>query len=473
MYTGLTRRAFVRNSGLALLALGLPPEFVTRSLLARTHGAARRKTLICIFQRGAVDGLSMVIPFGEQAYYARRRSIALGAPARDGTGVLDLDGFFGLHPSLEPLSSLFARGELAIVHAVGSPHPTRSHFDAQDFMETGTPGVKTTTDGWLNRVLQHSGCSDCGGRTLDDRQAHATDHAAGQTGMGTGPILSPSLRGVAMGAALPRSLRGEHPALAIEDLDRFGLDGGRNTALEDSFERAYRTEGGDLISGAAEDAFDAMRVLRSIEFDSYQPASNVEYPAGTFGRSLRQIAQLIKADVGVEIAFADLGGWDTHQAQGGLQGQLANRFSELARGIRALYDDLGDRMDDIVLLTMSEFGRTIAENGSGGTDHGHANCMMVMGGSVNGGRVFGDWPGLEPEQLYQGRDLALTTDFRDVFAELVSGHLGADRLDRIFPGYQSDPRRWRSILASVSGAGFQGWFPGNGSGTATAGNDHT
>ena len=441
----LTRRAFFRNSGLALLALGVPPEFITRSLLAGTRGTERKKTLVCIFQRGAVDGLNMVVPFGEAAYYAQRRSIALPTPSSSDGGVIDLDGFFGLHPSLGPLHGLYTRNELAIVHAVGSPHPTRSHFDAQDFLETGTPGVKSTRDGWLNRVLVDTGCPDCSGRTLDDADAHAVDHAAGQAAM---TVENLALRGIAMGAALPRSLRGSHPAVAIEDLDRFGVAGGTDASLEDAFARAYRTEGGDLVSSAAGDAFEAIRLLRGLDLARYRVAAGVEYPAGNFGRSLRQIAQLIKADVGVEIAFADLGGWDTHQGQGGLRGQLANRLTELARGIRALYDDLGDHMDDVVLVTMSEFGRTVAENGSGGTDHGHANCMMVLGGAVRGGQVLGDWPGLEREQLYQGRDLALTTDFRDVFAELVSRHLGADQLDRVFPGHIADPGRWRSILKS-------------------------
>jgi uncharacterized protein (DUF1501 family) len=179
----------------------------------------------------------------------------------------------------------------------------------------------------------------------------------------------------------------------------------------------------------------------------YTPASGVQYPNGDFGRSLRQIAQLIKSGVGVEIAFADIGGWDTHQAQGAVQGQLANRFTELARGIRALYDDLGDRMDDVVIMTMSEFGRTVAENGTGGTDHGHANCMLLMGGSVAGGRILGEWPGLEREQLYEGRDLALTTDFRDIFAEIVSGHLKTAQLEKVFPGYAVDTRRFRGVLA--------------------------
>lgn len=440
----ISRRVFIRGGGLALLALGLPPDFLTRSLLAETVGGERRKTLICIFQRGAVDGLNMVVPFGEKAYYAGRRSIAVAAPGRAG-GALDLDGFFGLHPSLAPLHELYARRELAIVHAVGSPHPTRSHFDAQDFMETATPGVKSTRDGWLNRVLRETDCAECEGRTLADGKAHAADHRAGQIGMAT--EWSPALRGVAMGSSMPRALRGAQPALAIEDLDRFGVAGGKDAALEATFARVYGTDAGDLVSGAAGEAFDALAILKRADLARYRPASNVSYPAGQFGRSLRQIAQLIRANVGVEVAFADLGGWDTHQAQGGAEGQLARRLDELGRGIRALYDDLGDRMDDVVLVTMSEFGRTVAENGSGGTDHGHANCMMVMGGPVSGGRILGDWPGLEREQLYEGRDLALTTDFRDVFAEVVAGHLGARKLGAIFPGHTIDRARFRGVLA--------------------------
>jgi uncharacterized protein (DUF1501 family) len=405
----MERRAFVRHGALALLALGLPPDFLTRSLLAQTHAAAKKKTLICIFQRGAVDGLSMVTPFGEKDYYARRRSIAVPAPSSNGGNLIDLDGFFGLHPALQPLHDLFTRNELGILHAVGSPHPTRSHFDAQDFMETATPGIKSTRDGWLNRVL-----------------AHAADHAVGQTALG-----AESLRGVAMGAALPKSLRGKQPALAIQDLNRFGVLGGR----EEEFEKAYNTEAGTVIGSATDGAFDAIKVLRSANLTQYRAASGVQYPQGEFGRSLSQVAQLIKSGVGVEIAFVDIGGWDTHQAQGGSEGQLARRLNEMARGIRALYDDLGDRMDDVVLLTMSEFGRTVAENGSGGTDHGHGTCMFVAGGAVNGGKVLGDWPGLAPEQLYQGRDLAVTTDFREVFAELASRHLGAQQLEQVFPGW--------------------------------------
>ena len=437
---GIGRRIFVKEGALALMALGLPPDFLLQPLLAGTQGLDRKKTLICIFQRGAVDGLSMVVPFGERGYYDSRRTIAIQAPGSGDGSALDLDGFFGLHPALTPLEELYRRSEMAIVHAVGSPHPTRSHFDAQDFMETGTPGVKSTREGWLNRVLQDTECAECEGRTLQNAAAHAADHATGQVSMAT----VPSLRGVSMTSALPRVMQGNHPALAIPNLSEFGVH--RDDEVGSAFRRLYRTERGDAVSAAAEEAFEAVRALEAIDPGSYEPTGGTQYPNGDFGRSLREIAQLVKADVGVEIAFADLGGWDTHVRQGGAQGQLAGRLGQLGEGIRALYDDLGDRMEDVVILTMSEFGRTVAENGSGGTDHGHANCMLALGGSVKGGRILGDWPGLERELLYQGRDLAVTTDFRDVFSEVVSGHLGAAHLDRIFPGYDGDPARYRGIL---------------------------
>ena len=437
---GIGRRIFVKEGALALMALGLPPDFLLQPLLAGTQGLDRKKTLICIFQRGAVDGLSMVVPFGERGYYDSRRTIAIQAPGSGDGSALDLDGFFGLHPALTPLEKLYRRSEMAIVHAVGSPHPTRSHFDAQDFMETGTPGVKSTREGWLNRVLQDTECAECEGRTLQNAAAHAADHAAGQVSMAT----VSSLRGVSMTSALPRVMQGNHPALAIPNLSEFGVH--RDDEVGSAFRRLYRTERGDAVSAAAEEAFEAVRALEAIDPGSYEPTGGAQSPNGDSGRSLREIAQLVKADVGAEIAFADLGGWDTHVRQGGAQGQLAGRLGQLGEGIRALYDDLGDRMEDVVILTMSEFGRTVAENGSGGTDHGHANCMLALGGSVKGGRILGDWPGLERELLYQGRDLAVTTDFRDVFSEVVSGHLGAAHLDRIFPGYDGDPARYRGIL---------------------------
>ncbi|HEX8431053.1 MAG TPA: DUF1501 domain-containing protein [Longimicrobium sp.] len=428
----IRRRAFVKGGALALLAMGMPPEFITRSLLAQTRGAERRKTLICIFQRGAADGLSMVVPFGDAAYSRARRSTLIAAPTRAGGGALELDGFFGLHPALAPLHELWGRKELAVVHAAGSPNATRSHFEAQDLMETADPSGRAR-DGWLNRALGPDG------RSLANPSAHAAHHAVGQTG-------AAALRAVALGAELPLSLRGENPALAVGDLDRFGVAGGRDPELAETFARMYRTEGCDAVAGAADEGLEAAALLRRIDPTRYRPRDGVTYPAGEFGRSLRQIAQLIRADAGVEVAFADLGGWDTHVGQGGADGQLARRLRELALGIRALHDDLGERMEDVVILTMSEFGRTVAENGTGGTDHGHANCMLALGGSVAGGRVLGDWPGLEPEQLHDGRDLRVTTDFRDVFAEVAGKQLGATDLGRVFPGHAVRPERFRGVL---------------------------
>jgi len=437
----MTRRLFVKSGALALVALGAPPGFVTRSLFARARRRLGGKSLVCVFQRGAVDGLNMVVPFGDPAYARARRSIAVAAPARaSGSAAIDLDGYFGLHPALEPLADLYRRGDLAALHAVGSPHPTRSHFEAQDYMETAVPGDKSVADGWLNRALVASspdGCAACRGRTLADGRAHAADHATGQRALGTA-----TLRGVALAPALPKALRGSHPALAIPGLEDLGLPGGS----EGAFARLWRAEEGDVVAGAADEAFEALARLREADPGRYRSAPGVAYPRGRFGESLRQVAQLVKSDVGVEMAFVDIGGWDTHVAQGGAEGQLANRLSELGRGLRALHDDLGDRMEDVVVLTMSEFGRTVAENGSGGTDHGHATCMLAMGGSVRGGRVVGRWPGLGREALYEGRDLAVTTDFRDLFAEVAERHLGVAEVDRIFPGYRVDPDRYPGVV---------------------------
>ena len=436
----MQRRLFLRNGALALAARGLPPAFLARMLFAETRAAERRKTVVFVFQRGAADGLAMVPPFGERAYYAARRTVAIAAPGGGRGGVaLDLDGFFGLHPELRPIYPLFFHKELAVVHACGSPHPTRSHFDAQEFMETALPGERSRV-GWLNRLLEETACRSCG-RTLADPAAHVADHAAGQSALAEG--VSP-LRGVAIGGRLPRALQGPYPAVAIDDVERFGI---ADRSLELAFSELYRDDRGDVIAAAAGESFAAVERLRRADPARYRPRAGVEYPGSDFGRSLLQVAQLIKADVGLEVAFVDIDGWDTHLAQGATHGQLALQLRELALGLRAFVDDLGSRMEDVVLITMSEFGRTVAENGAGGTDHGHGNCMLVLGGGVAGGRVLGEWPGLEREQLHEARDLAITTDFRDVFAEIVSRHLGADRLDRVFPGYPLDSSRFRGVLA--------------------------
>ena len=439
----IRRRLFLKHGALALAAMGIPPAFIARTLFARTRGAARGKTVVFVFQRGAADGLAMVAPYGERAYYRVRGSTAIPPPrSAAGSAALDLDGFFGLHPELGPLYPLFFYKEMAVVHACGSPHPTRSHFDAQEFMETATPGERSRV-GWLNRLLTESTCrgGHACGRTLADGAAHDADHASGQAALAE--EISP-LRGVAIGGRLPRALQGPYPAVAIDDVERFGL---ADPGLEAAFQRLYRDDSGDVIATAAGESFAAVERLRRAEPARYRPRPGIEYPGSDFGRSLLQVAQLVKADVGLEVAFVDIDGWDTHLAQGGAHGQMALQLRELARGIRAFVDDLGSRMEDVVLVTMSEFGRTVAENGAGGTDHGHGNCMLVIGGGVGGGRVLGEWPGLERELLHEGRDLAITTDFRDVFAEIVTGHLGAASLERVFPGYGIDPARFRGVLA--------------------------
>jgi len=406
----MQRRVFLRDSALALVTMGLSPTFLRRTALAMDlRFAARGKVLICLFQRGAADALNVVVPFGDRAYYQLRPSIAIAPPARAAgdAGAIDLDGYFGLHPALAPLKPLWDRGLLAPIHAVGSPSATRSHFDAQDYMESGTPDNKGTTDGWLNRYLATSGtCEQC---------------------------APTPFRAVAMTPQTPRALQGSAPTVAMNTVADFTVRSGGTQAAQ--LEALYRTGSADLIHGTGTEMFDAVKMLRAANPQRYQPENGAVYPNSQFGQRLLSIAQLIKAGVGLEIAFADIGGWDTHVNQGAATGQLAQRLADFGASIAALVTDLGDRMQDVVILTMSEFGRMARQNGNGGTDHGHAGAMFVLGGSIAAHKVHGRWPGLAPELLYEGRDLALTTDFRAVFAEVVTKHLGAKRLDALFPGY--------------------------------------
>lgn len=404
----VTRRIFLKDGGLALVSLGFAPTFLARTVAA---GAARQKVLITIFQRGAVDGLNMIVPFMEREYYAARPSLAIARPGSGADASIDLDGFFALHPRLAPLQGAWDAGQLAIVHACGSPDDTRSHFDAQDYMETATPGVKSTPDGWLNRYL------------------HAKEHQA-----------ATPFRAVALAPQLPRALQGKASALAIGQIGQFGIRAGQATDMvQSSFEAEYAAAANKVLQTTAREAFDAIRMLKKVDPAQYTPANGAEYPRSPFGQALQQIAQLIKADVGLEVAFAESGNWDHHANEGAAVGILANRLDDLARGIAALTRDLGDRMQDVVVMTMSEFGRTVAENGARGTDHGHGNAMMILGGAVRGGKVYGKWPGLAREQRYEGRDLAITTDFRSVFNEVVRGHLGLRDTTHVFPRFTSGP----------------------------------
>jgi uncharacterized protein (DUF1501 family) len=395
----ITRRYFLKSGGVALASFATAPSFLVRTAMAQTNAApgTDRPIIIAIFQRGAADGISMVVPFGDRSYSVARPQIAIPEPVRGGEErAIDLDGFFALHPSLESLKPIYDAGHLAIVHAVGSPDTTRSHFDAQDYMESGTPGNKSVSDGWLNRFLQSTPAAD-----------------------------ATPFRGVALSPTLPRSLIGPAPTVAMQRVADFGIRGGRATPeVEAMFAELYK------------DTFDAVKMLRSVNSQRYTPTAGVQYPTSAFGQTLMQVAQLIKSNVGLQVAFAEVGGWDTHANQGSSRGQLANRLKEFGDSLSALYRDLGDGMRNVVILTMTEFGRAIRQNGSGGTDHGHASCLFVAGGPVKGGKVYGRWPGLATEQLYEGRDLALTTDFRTVFSEILSRHMGAKDNANIFPGFR-------------------------------------
>jgi uncharacterized protein (DUF1501 family) len=373
---------------------------------------ARRNVLVAVFQRGAVDGLSMVVPFGDRDYAAARTSIAIRAPrAGDAATAVDLDAFFGLHPALAPLLPLWQSRTLAVVHACGSPDNTRSHFDAQDYMESGTPGVKSTPDGWLARAAA------------------------------TRPAAASPFRAVALGPTLPRALRGEAGAISMASLERFDVRASSEAATaRRGFESLYAQTVHDLLHGTGRETFEAVRMLKHANAARLAPANDAEYPRSRLGQSLRQIAQLIRADVGLEIAFTDADGWDTHVGQGADEGRLAARLRDFGASLAAFTQDLGDRMSDVVVLTMSEFGRTVAENGNRGTDHGHATAMLLLGGGVRGGRVYGRWPGLAREQLYEARDLAVTTDFRALFAEVAGRHLRIANAASLFPGWTGGPR---------------------------------
>ena len=407
-----------RRHLLALGAVGLAGAFgstlfFSEQAAARLDDAGPRKVLVCLFMRGGVDGLSLIVPYGEPAYYRERSSIALPPPGKPG-GVIDLDGRFGLHPRLSPLFEPFRAGELAAIHAIGSPSPTRSHFSAQDYMESGTPGVASTRDGWLARCLA-------------ERQG-----------------ASQPLRAVAFGDRLPRALYGRVGALALKNLQSFELRAPKRARerVQAGFEALYQ-DGNDEMARAARDALSAMRTLQALELDRSGKDGAGGYPRSV--RALREIAILIKAKVGLEVAFLDVGGWDTHSGQ---SGRLDRELEQLGRGLSAFRSELGDQFENVVLVTLSEFGRTVKENGTGGTDHGHATAMLVFGGPVKGGKVYGRFPGLEPDQRFEGRDLQVTTDFRDLFAEISARHLGVKRLERVFPGYAADSGRFPGVIRS-------------------------
>ena len=421
----IDRRAFLKTSGLSLFTIGAGPSFLARAALAAQEPDEwhRRKVLVTIFQRGAMDGLMAVPPLEREAegvFRTLRPRLAMSAARSAGDSrILDLESGFGLHPAFARLLPLWKDERLAIVHAVGSPHTTRSHFDAQDYMETATPGRKGTPSGWLNR-------------------------AVGALGHAGSPF-----RAVAMTAAMPRSLYGEQSAVAVTDLSSFevGLPGARRSgaAAGQGFEALYEQASQALLRDTGRETFEATEMLQRLDVQSYRPARGAQYPRSALGDALRQIAFLVKSNVGLEVAFAESLGWDTHIQQGAQFGAFAQRSQDLAESIAAFWTDLGSHRDDVVVLTMTEFGRTVAENGSAGTDHGHGSCLFVLGNEVDGGKVHGQFPGLDREALYEGRDLPVTTDFRSVFSEVAGRHLGVTDRATLFPGWRGEPiSLWRT-----------------------------
>jgi uncharacterized protein (DUF1501 family) len=410
----ISRRAFIKAGGLALFGVGMGgvPSFIARAANQSKilSPYKKNKILVCIFQRGAMDGLMAVTPFTDSYLKAARPTLFMNA---DSNGALiDLDGKFGLHPGFKSFAPLFKDKQLAIVHGMGSPNNTRSHFDAQDYMESGTPFNKGTSSGWLNR-------------------------AVGLLGHDASPF-----RAVSLTSSLPRSFYGDNPSVAISNLADFAIQvkgnkGSANLAAQ-SFEDLYDQTSNELLKETGKESFDAMKMLQKTDVKNYKPSNNVTYPNSALGNALKQIAQLIKMDVGLEVAFAESGGWDTHFNQGTDKGVFARNAMDLSNSITAFWSDLGQLQDDVTLMTMTEFGRTVKQNGTGGTDHGRASCAFILGNDVNGGRVHGSIKPLAIENLEDGRDLAVTTDFRSIFSEVADKHLLLSDDKILFPDWNGE-----------------------------------
>ena len=372
--------------------------------------------LLCVFLRGAADGLNIVVPHADDEYYRLRPGMAIPRPGEK-RGAIDLDGRFGLHPRLLPLKAAFDAKELALIHAVGSPHPTRSHFEAQDYMETAQVGERSASRGWLANYF-------------------AARPLAGAT----------ALRAVAVTSRSPLSLRGYRDAVVAPNLRDFRLNGPSELepVLAQGFRRLYAEDAPGLAERAGGRALAASEVVAKALGKRRRAAPGYSRDTQDFA----DVAKLIKADVGLETAWLDLGGWDTHRGQGSSEnGELPQKLDRLARALAAFRADLGPAFQRVVVVVMSEFGRTARENGTGGTDHGHGNVMLVLGGKVQGGRVLGNLPALTADQLFEGRDVPVTTDFRDVLAELTERHLLLPDASALFPGYKLEPQHRLGLLA--------------------------
>ena len=397
--SSFSRRQFLRSAG-ALAALGAVPGFLGRALAA--SGASSGNTLVLVFLRGGADGLSIVPPVGDPAYRAARPTLALASPGRDG-GALRLDDVFSLHPALSPLLPLWSDRTLGIVHAAGLTGATRSHFDAQDFCESGTPGLKSTADGWLNRAVQR---------------------APGPDG---------AFRVVALQPTLPRMLVGDAPAVAMSSLGQFRLPGGPGGGS--AFDALYAQAVDTALRTTGLETFEALREAGSAKLARLPPDNGAAYGNAPIARRLQDVARLIRSGVGLQVAVTDMGGWDTHVNEGTEKGQLASRLAELGGALAAFARDLGTRWADTAVVVMTEFGRTARENGNRGTDHGTASVMLVLGGGVRGGRVVGGYRGLARSELFEERDLAIGTDVRSVLWEAVRGQLALREASRVFPGF--------------------------------------
>ncbi|HMO61023.1 MAG TPA: DUF1501 domain-containing protein [Ferruginibacter sp.] len=409
-----SRRIFVKNAALAAVGIGIGgvPAFIARAagMYKIRPPYKKSKTLVFIFQRGAMDGLMAVTPFTDTYLKAARPGLFMDAAKSSEKPLIDLDGRFGLHPGLAAFEPLFKEKRLAIVHGMGSPNTTRSHFDAQDYMESGTPFNKGTASGWLNR-------------------------AVGQLGHEATPF-----RAVSLTSALPRSFYGDNEVLAISNLNDFALNGKGmppvNMAAK-SFEELYDATSSSLLGKTGKESFEAVKVLQKADTKNYRPANGAVYPATALGGALKQIAQLIKLEVGLEVAFAESNGWDTHFNQGTINGPFARNITDLGNSISAFFTDLGSLQDEVTIMTSTEFGRTVKQNGTNGTDHGRASCAFVIGNNVQGGKVYGNVQELAPENLADGRDLAVTTDFRSLFSEVAGRHLRLTNTAALFPGWQN------------------------------------
>jgi uncharacterized protein (DUF1501 family) len=406
-YRALSRRGFLVGSPVALAGLASAARpFAPSPAPAPASGGANRDVLVTVFLRGAIDGLSALVPHGDADYYGLRPTIAVPPPG-SANGALDLDGFFGLPPTGAPLLAPYANGHLLCVHGAGSPDPTRSHFESMLRIETATPNQPTSTifSGWLARHLHTSA-----------------------------PLGGP-LRAAALGDLVPRHLATAPATLPIPDPESFGLPGDAGTdALRRSTLESLYVEAVQPLAGAAATTLGTFSTLEAIDFAGYVPSGGAVYPLTEFGRALRNAAALIKANIGVESVHVDFGGWDHHENLAPLDGVFAYHYAELCEGLAAFYADMLALVDDYTLVVQSEFGRRAAENGSLGTDHGHGNMMLVLGGHIDGGRVLASWPGLDAPNLDQG-DLQVNIDYRDILAEIVLNRLGNTNLDAVFPGH--------------------------------------